>query len=193
LIAEGRPALSALLKVGQISFDSPTTRAAGAVRELTPLHPTRRLKLERHRQRRDLTARMIDLIAPLGKGQRAGNRLPAEGNKTMLQTSRTRHQPPEVYRRDAARQARSHRDVAHRARVDILDLPTSCGPAQVAEMVIEGEAPRGHKGRGDLLDLSRLARACTICRLRQGADGRRQPNALQRGAASAPRATSGGS
>ena len=58
----------ALLKVGQINFDSPdNARSKVLFENLTPLHPTRRLKLERGTgSTEDLTARMIDLIAPLG-------------------------------------------------------------------------------------------------------------------------------
>ena len=52
---------------------------------LTPLHPTRRFKLERGTgSTEDLTARMIDLIAPLGKGQRGLIVSPPKAGKTML-------------------------------------------------------------------------------------------------------------
>ena len=76
----------ALLKVGQINFDSPeNARSKVLFENLTPLHPTRRLKLERGTgSTEDLTARMIDLIAPLGKGQRGLIVSPPKAGKTML-------------------------------------------------------------------------------------------------------------
>src|SRR5471032_3098686 len=62
----------ALLKVGEINFDSPeSSRGKVLFENLTPLHPTERLKLERgNGSTEDLTARAIDLVAPIGKGQR---------------------------------------------------------------------------------------------------------------------------
>ena len=76
----------ALLKVGQINFDSPeNARSKVLFENLTPLHPTRRFKLERGTgSTEDLTARMIDLIAPLGKGQRGLIVSPPKAGKTML-------------------------------------------------------------------------------------------------------------
>ncbi len=62
----------ALLKVGEINYDSPdSSRSKVLFENLTPFHPTRRLKLERgNGSTEDLTARTIDLVAPIGKGQR---------------------------------------------------------------------------------------------------------------------------
>jgi transcription termination factor Rho len=52
---------------------------------LTPFHPTRRLKLERgNGSTEDLTARTIDLVAPIGKGQRGLIVSPPKAGKTML-------------------------------------------------------------------------------------------------------------
>ena len=52
---------------------------------LTPLHPTERLKLERgNGSTEDLTARAIDLVAPIGKGQRGLIVSPPKAGKTML-------------------------------------------------------------------------------------------------------------
>jgi len=76
----------ALLKVGEINFDSPESAKHKVLFEnLTPLHPTRRLKLERgNGSSEDLTARVIDLVAPLGKGQRGLIVSPPKAGKTML-------------------------------------------------------------------------------------------------------------
>jgi transcription termination factor Rho len=76
----------ALLKVGEINFDSPdSARHKVLFENLTPLHPTKRLKLERGTgSTEDLTARVIDLVAPIGKGQRGLIISPPKAGKTML-------------------------------------------------------------------------------------------------------------
>jgi transcription termination factor Rho len=76
----------ALLKVGEINFDSPeSSRGKVLFENLTPLHPTERLKLERgNGSTEDLTARAIDLVAPIGKGQRGLIVSPPKAGKTML-------------------------------------------------------------------------------------------------------------
>ena len=76
----------ALLKVGEINFDSPdSSRNKVLFENLTPFHPTRRLKLERgNGSTEDLTARTIDLVAPIGRGQRGLIVSPPKAGKTML-------------------------------------------------------------------------------------------------------------
>ena len=62
----------ALLKVDEINFQNPEEAKNKVLFEnLTPLHPTDRFRLERdNASTENLTARVIDLIAPIGKGQR---------------------------------------------------------------------------------------------------------------------------
>jgi transcription termination factor Rho len=76
----------ALLKVGQINHDSPeNARSKVLFENLTPLFPTERLKLEQgNGSTEDLTARIIDLVAPIGKGQRGLIVSPPKAGKTML-------------------------------------------------------------------------------------------------------------
>src|SRR5499425_1760152 len=76
----------ALLKVGEINFDSPeNSRNKVLFENLTPLFPKQRLKLERgNGSTEDLTARTIDLVAPIGKGQRGLIVSPPKAGKTML-------------------------------------------------------------------------------------------------------------
>ena len=61
----------ALVKLGQINFDAPeSSRNKSLFENLTPLHPTKRIKLERGTgSTEDMTARVIDLCSPIGKGQ----------------------------------------------------------------------------------------------------------------------------
>ena len=76
----------ALLKVGQINHDSPeNARSKVLFENLTPLFPTERLRLEQgNGSTEDLTARIIDLVAPIGKGQRGLIVSPPKAGKTML-------------------------------------------------------------------------------------------------------------
>jgi transcription termination factor Rho len=63
----------ALLKVSQINFDPPeNSRHRINFDNLTPLYPDQKLTLELEDPTiKDLTTRVIDLVAPIGKGQRA--------------------------------------------------------------------------------------------------------------------------
>ena len=65
----------ALLKVGTINFEDPEkARHKVHFDNLTPLYPDERLKMEvpfKEGKKKDLTARVIDLVAPIGKGQRS--------------------------------------------------------------------------------------------------------------------------
>lgn len=76
----------ALLKVGQINFDGPENAKSKVLFEnLTPLFPRERLKLEQgNGSTEDLTARIIDMVAPIGKGQRGLIVSPPKAGKTML-------------------------------------------------------------------------------------------------------------
>jgi transcription termination factor Rho len=76
----------ALLKVGQINHDSPEeARSKVLFENLTPLFPRERLQLEQgNGSTEDLTARIIDMVAPIGKGQRALIVSPPKAGKTML-------------------------------------------------------------------------------------------------------------
>src|SRR5688500_14357928 len=63
----------ALLKVNRINFEEPEkARHKVHFDNLTPLYPDERFRMEvEDPTKKDLTARLIDLVAPLGKGQRA--------------------------------------------------------------------------------------------------------------------------
>ncbi len=76
----------ALLKVGQINHDAPeNARNKVLFENLTPLFPKDRLTLEQgNGSTEDLTARIIDMVAPIGKGQRGLIVSPPKAGKTML-------------------------------------------------------------------------------------------------------------
>jgi transcription termination factor Rho len=78
----------ALLKVEEVNFQSPEEAKNKILFEnLTPLHPNERLPLEQDNESSEnMTARVIDLIAPVGKGQRGLIvSSPKSGKTVMLQ------------------------------------------------------------------------------------------------------------
>src|SRR5690554_85728 len=76
----------ALLKVDEINFDRPENAKNKILFEnLTPLFPTERMVMELgNGSTEDITARVIDLVAPIGKGQRGLIVAPPKAGKTML-------------------------------------------------------------------------------------------------------------
>ena len=73
----------ALLRVEAINFQDPDMLAQKAVFEdLTPLHPNVRLKLEIDPQ--EINMRVLDLVSPIGKGQRGLIVAPPRTGKTVL-------------------------------------------------------------------------------------------------------------
>jgi transcription termination factor Rho len=162
----------ALLKVNQINFSEPdTVRHRINFDNLTPLYPEQRLKLEPpDPTKKDLTTRVIDLIAPLGKGQRALIVAPPRTGKTvMLQNiaHAIAANHPEVYLIVLLIDERPEEvtDMQRSVKGEVIsstfDEPAS-RHVQVTEMVIE-KAKRLVEHKRDvviLLDsITRLARA----------------------------------
>ena len=76
----------AMLKVDEINFGSPEHAKNKVLFEnLTPLHATTRFRMERgNGSTEDITARVIDIVAPIGKGQRGLIVSPPKAGKTMM-------------------------------------------------------------------------------------------------------------
>ncbi|CAM5775229.1 transcription termination factor Rho [Labrys miyagiensis] len=76
----------ALLKVNTINFEDPDkTKHKINFDNLTPLYPNQRLKLEiGDPTKKDYSARVIDIVSPIGKGQRALIVAPPRTGKTVL-------------------------------------------------------------------------------------------------------------
>ena len=77
----------ALLKVNTINFEDPDkVRHKVHFDNLTPLYPDQRLKLETDDvvTRKDMSSRVIDIVSPIGKGQRALIVAPPRTGKTVL-------------------------------------------------------------------------------------------------------------
>jgi transcription termination factor Rho len=162
----------ALLKVDEINFSEPNSKKNKILFEnLTPLFPNKRMKLERgNGSTEDLSARIVDLIAPIGKGQRALIVSPPKAGKTlMLQNiaqSITANNPDVVMivlliDERPEEVTDMQRSVRGEVVASTFDEPPS-RHVQVAEMVIE-KAKRLVEHQKDvviLLDsITRLARA----------------------------------
>jgi len=79
----------ALLKVDKLNFDNPEkARDKIAFDNLTPLYPDKQLIMEiektKTEKKPDQTARLIDLISPIGKGQRSLIISPPKAGKTII-------------------------------------------------------------------------------------------------------------
>ena len=78
-----------MLKVNQINFEDPDKgRNKIAFDNLTPLYPNQQLKMEVEKnvaeKKPDPTARLIDLVSPIGKGQRSLIISPPKAGKTII-------------------------------------------------------------------------------------------------------------
>ena len=162
----------AMLKVDTINFDAPeNAKNKIAFENLTPLHPEERLKLERgNGSSEDITARIIDLVAPIGKGQRGLIVSPPKAGKTMLMSNLAQSiaaNHPECYLIVLLIDERPEEvtEMQRMVRGEVVsstfDEPAS-RHVQVAEMVIEkAKSLAEHKKDVVILldSITRLARA----------------------------------
>jgi transcription termination factor Rho len=76
----------ALVKVDRINGEDPSsTKHKILFENLTPLHPDKAMRLERDiKAEENITARIIDMIAPIGKGQRGLIVAPPKSGKTVM-------------------------------------------------------------------------------------------------------------
>jgi len=75
----------ALLKIDSINYEK-TEKSKNKINfdNLTPLYPDEQIRLETEKPSKDASARVIDLVAPIGKGQRALIVSPPRTGKTVL-------------------------------------------------------------------------------------------------------------
>ena len=162
----------ALLKVDEINYESPENAKNKVLFEnLTPLFANKRLNLELgNGSTEDITVRIIDLAAPIGKGQRGMIVSPPKAGKTMMLQNIAHslaHNHPECHLMVLLIDERPEEitEMARSVRGEVISS-TFDEPAtrhvQVAEMVIE-KAKRLVEHKRDvviLLDsITRLARA----------------------------------
>ncbi|MBI1746361.1 MAG: transcription termination factor Rho [Acidobacteria bacterium] len=182
----------ALIKVEAVNFEPPeVAREKIFFENLTPLYPQQRVKLETDGE--SLSGRVMDLLTPLGKGQRGLIVAPPRTGKTMLLQNLAKaitHNHPEIYLIVLLIDERPEEVTDMTRSVDgevissTFDEP-SARHIQVAEMVIE-KAKRLVEHKKDvviLLDsITRLARAYNTTTPPSGRvlSGGIDANALQR-------------
>jgi transcription termination factor Rho len=162
----------ALLKVAEINFEAPEKAKNKILFEnLTPLFAEERLKLEQgNGSTEDITPRIIDLVSPIGKGQRGLIVSPPKAGKTVILQSIAQsivHNQPECHLIVLLIDERPEEvtEMSRSVRGEVIsstfDEPAS-RHVQVAEMVI-ARAKRLTEHKKDvviLLDsITRLARA----------------------------------
>ena len=185
----------AMLKVGQINYDSPDAiRGKALFENLTPLFPKDRLGLEQgNGSREDLTARIIDMVSPIGKGQRGLIVSPPKAGKTMLlqnvAASIVENQPEcELIVLLIDERPEEVTEMERTVRGEVISS-TFDEPAkrhvQVAEIVIEKAKRRAEQGKDVIIlldSITRLARAYNTVAPSSGKvlTGGVDANALQR-------------
>ncbi|MGL5774901.1 MAG: transcription termination factor Rho [Aeromonas veronii] len=162
----------ALLKVNEVNYDRPEiSRNKILFENLTPLHANERLRMERgNGSTEDITARVLDLASPIGKGQRGLIVAPPKAGKTMLlqniaQSIAYNHPDCELIVLLIDERPEEVTEMQRMVKGEVIastfDEPAS-RHVQVAEMVIE-KAKRLVEHKKDvviLLDsITRLARA----------------------------------
>ncbi len=185
----------ALAKIDSINFDSPESTSHKILFEdLTPLFPNERLRMERgNGSTEDITSRIIDMVSPVGKGQRAMIVSQPKAGKTLMMQNIAHSistNYPECHLIVLLIDERPEEvtEMARTVRGEVVastfDEPAS-RHVQLAEMVIE-KAKRLVEHKHDvviLLDsITRLARAYNTVTPASGKilSGGVEANALQR-------------
>ncbi len=163
----------ALLKVESVNFEEPDkTKTRIAFDNLKPRYPDQRIRLERKKDP-DLSMRVVDLMAPIGKGQRGLIVAPPKAGKTILLqklANAITENHPECYLIVLLIDERPEEvtDMQENVQAEVI-ASTFDEPAdrhvQVADMVIEKARRLVEHGRDVviLLDsITRLARAHNV-------------------------------
>jgi len=185
----------ALVKVSEVNEDSPeSVRNRIPFSSLTPLHPNERLGLELgNGGTEDITARVIDLVAPIGKGQRGLLVAPPKAGKTMIlqniaSSIAVNHSECELIVLLIDERPEEVTEMERTVRGEVISS-TFDEPAkrhvQIAEIVIEKAKRRAEQGKDVIIlldSITRLARAYNTVAPSSGKvlTGGVDANALQR-------------
>ncbi len=185
----------ALVKVSEVNEDKPeNVRNRIPYTSLTPLHPNERLNLELgNGGTEDITARVIDLVAPFGKGQRGLIVSPPKAGKTMIMQNiassiSVNHPDCELIVLLIDERPEEVTEMERTVRGEVISS-TFDEPAkrhvQVAEIVIEKAKRRAEQGKNVIIlldSITRLARAYNTVAPSSGKvlTGGVDANALQR-------------
>jgi len=185
----------ALVKVSEVNEDSPeSVRNRIPFSSLTPLHPNEKLGLELgNGGTEDITARIIDLVAPIGKGQRGLLVAPPKAGKTMIlqniaSSIAVNHPECELIVLLIDERPEEVTEMERTVRGEVISS-TFDEPAkrhvQIAEIVIEKAKRRAEQGKDVIIlldSITRLARAYNTVAPSSGKvlTGGVDANALQR-------------
>ena len=185
----------ALIKVSEVNEDTPENiRSRIPFSSLTPLHPNQRLGLELgNGGTEDITARIIDLVAPIGKGQRGLLVAPPKAGKTMIlqniaSSIAVNHPECELIVLLIDERPEEVTEMERTVRGEVISS-TFDEPAkrhvQIAEIVIEKAKRRAEQGKDVIIlldSITRLARAYNTVAPSSGKvlTGGVDANALQR-------------
>jgi len=185
----------ALVKVSEVNEDKPENiRNRIPFASLTPLHPNERLKLELgNGGTEDITARVIDLVAPFGNGQRGLIVSPPKAGKTMIMQNiassiSVNHPDCELIVLLIDERPEEVTEMERTVRGEVISS-TFDEPAkrhvQVAEIVIAKAKRRAEQGKNVIIlldSITRLARAYNTVAPSSGKvlTGGVDANALQR-------------
>ncbi|MBR3795589.1 MAG: transcription termination factor Rho [Clostridia bacterium] len=162
----------ALMYIDSINGDPPeVARQRRPFDTLTPIHPNRRLTLEREGGNGDLSMRLLDFIAPIGLGQRALIVAPPKAGKTVLlkkiaQAIRENHPDIELILLLIDERPEEVTDLRRCVDAQVVystfDAPQE-NHVRVADMVYERAQRLVEQGKHVVVlmdSLTRLARAC---------------------------------
>ncbi len=185
----------ALIKVSEVNEDKPeNVRSRIPYTSLTPLHPNERLNLELgNGGTEDITARVIDLVAPFGRGQRGLIVSPPKAGKTMIMQNiassiSINHPDCELIVLLIDERPEEVTEMERTVRGEVISS-TFDEPAkrhvQVSEIVIEKAKRRAEQGKNVIIlldSITRLARAYNTVAPSSGKvlTGGVDANALQR-------------
>ena len=185
----------ALVKVSEVNEDKPeNVRSRIPYTSLTPLHPNERLNLELgNGGTEDITARVIDLVAPFGRGQRGLIVSPPKAGKTMIMQNiassiSVNHPDCELIVLLIDERPEEVTEMERTVRGEVISS-TFDEPAkrhvQVSEIVIEKAKRRAEQGKNVIIlldSITRLARAYNTIAPSSGKvlTGGVDANALQR-------------
>ena len=196
-----RPAASnekypALLRIDSVSgLDAEEAKTRRRFEDLTPLFPDERLRLETVGEKENMTSRIVDLLSPIGKGQRGLIVSPPKAGKTAI-LKRIAHSieenNPEVHLMVLLVEERPEevtdmrRSVKGEVVASTFDRPSE-EHTQVAELAIERAKRLVEVGKDVVILLDGITRLARAYNLSQPATGRIMSGGVDSGALYPPR------
>ncbi len=186
----------ALLRIDKVNGGDPeAARNRPRFEDLTPLFPDERLRLERPDLPGDMTSRIVDLIAPIGKGQRGLIVSPPKAGKTtVIKTiaQSIEHNNPEVHLMVLLVDERPEEvtDMRRSVRGDVIastfDRPSD-EHTQVAELAGERAKRMVEMGKDVVIILDGITRLARAYNLAAPATGRIMSGGIDTGALYPPK------